>query len=420
MAPEPAKPVNCQVLSVPGKFVRSLPFYLLGTGSWFLAFGIQGVMFAWLVTMVLHETPEKVGIAQMTLLLPGTLLILIGGSYADRFGARRIALLAQTLAAMAPLALFVVVATDRLTYPLMLGYAVIMGCAQAFVTPARDGLLSQVAGGRVQRTVMLTSISQFGLQVFGFLLASMADVAGAGPILLIQALVLMVGVAGFSRIPNLRHGADMPVPRLLHSLLEGGRTVFSSPALRMVVVQNMCMGFFFMGCYIVTMPLLVREVYAGGSADLGIMNACNSLGLVTTVLLLLRLGDVQRQGRALLLSQMIGAAVLGLTTLAPSFSVFAATLFLWGICGGVAMTMSRTIMQEQAPEAQRGRVMSFYSFSFFGAGPVGALLNGLLVDRVGPQGAVVVCSVAMFSVMLIVSMTSGMWRVRAGAAPVTV
>jgi MFS family permease len=129
---------------------------------------------------------------------------------------------------------------------------------------------------------------------------------------------------------------------------------------------------------------------------------------------------VQRQGRALLLSQMIGAAVLGLTTLAPSFSVFAATLFLWGICGGVAMTMSRTIMQEQAPDAQRGRVMSFYSFSFFGAGPVGALLNGILVDRVGPQGAVVVCSVAMFSVMLIVSMTSGMWRVRAGAEPVAV
>jgi len=62
--------------------LRPLHFYLLGTGSWFLAFGIQGVMFAWLVTMVLNETPERVGVAQMSLLLPGTVLILIGGSQA--------------------------------------------------------------------------------------------------------------------------------------------------------------------------------------------------------------------------------------------------------------------------------------------------------------------------------------------------
>ena len=52
-------------------------------------------MFAWLVTMVLRESPERVGFAQMALLLPGTLLILIGGSYSDRFGGRRVVVLAQ-------------------------------------------------------------------------------------------------------------------------------------------------------------------------------------------------------------------------------------------------------------------------------------------------------------------------------------
>ena len=124
--------------------MRPLQYYLVGTGSWFLAFGIQGVMFAWLVTMVLHETPEKVGLAQMSLLLPGTLLILIGGSYADRFGARRVAVLAQLAATAAPLLLLALVAADRLSFGTMVGYAVLMGCAQAFVTPARDGLLAGV------------------------------------------------------------------------------------------------------------------------------------------------------------------------------------------------------------------------------------------------------------------------------------
>lgn len=417
LAPQPVNlPALLGAAAPPSRASRSdmrpLHYYLLGTGSWFLSFGIQGVMFAWLVTMVLHESPERVGVAQMALLLPGTLLILIGGGFADRYGTRRIAMLAQAVATIGPLLLLGMLLADRLSFSVMLGYAVLMGCALAFVTPARDGLLNQVAAGRVQRTVMLTSIIQFGLQVVGFAVASLADLSGPEPILLIQALVLGVGVIAFARMQNQRHLAQSSAPRLLHSLLEGGRTVFSSPALRMIVVQNVGMAMFFMGSYIVTMPLLIREVFAGSARDLAIVNACNSLGLVTTVILLLRLGDVHRQGRALLLSQLLGACMLGTAAFAPTLLLFALALFLWGVCGGVAMTMSRTIMQEQAPAALRGRVMSFYSFSFMGAGPVGALLNGFLVDQVGPQPALSICAAAMFVVMLLVASTSGMWRLQ--------
>jgi len=93
--------------------VKPFHLYLLGTGSWFLAFGIQSVMFAWLVTMVLHETPQMVGIAQMTMLIPTMLLILVGGSLADIVGGRRIVVAAQSMAALAPLFLFIVVVSDN-------------------------------------------------------------------------------------------------------------------------------------------------------------------------------------------------------------------------------------------------------------------------------------------------------------------
>ena len=68
----------------------SLDWYLLGTGSWFFSHGVQNVMFAWLVTMVLLESPRMVGIAQMSLLLPATLFMLVGGSVADMFGAKKL------------------------------------------------------------------------------------------------------------------------------------------------------------------------------------------------------------------------------------------------------------------------------------------------------------------------------------------
>ena len=85
--------------------MKRVHWYLLGTGSWFVALGIQTVLFSWLVTMVLRESPTKVGVAQMTMMLPSLFLLLIGGSLADRFGARRMVMFAQGAAAFPPLAL---------------------------------------------------------------------------------------------------------------------------------------------------------------------------------------------------------------------------------------------------------------------------------------------------------------------------
>jgi MFS family permease len=111
----------------------------------------------------------------------------------------------------------------------------------------------------------------------------------------------------------------------------------------------------------------------------------------------------------LILSQGIGALVLAGAGLASGFSLAVFILFIWGMCGGIAMTMSRTIMQEQAPESQRGRVMGFYAFSFMGAGPLGAVLNGYLVEQMGPQNTLLVTGGGMAVVVLVVGFGSRMW-----------
>jgi MFS family permease len=76
------------------------------------------------------------------------------------------------------------------------------------------------------------------------------------------------------------------------------------------------------------------------------------------------------------------------------------------------MTMSRTIMQEQAPETMRGRVMSFYSFSFMGAGPIGALLSGYLVEELGPELALLISAGSMLVVIILIGVTSGVWNLQ--------
>ena len=79
--------------------------------------------------------------------------------------------------------------------------------------------------------------------------------------------------------------------------------------------------------------------------------------------------------------------------------------------------MSRTIMQQTAPPALRARVMSFYSFSFMGAGPIGALWAGYMADLFGPQLAIVISSMAMASLVLLMAFISPLWRSTMAQSP---
>lgn len=394
--------------------IKPLNIYFIATGSWYLSYGMQSVVFAWLVTIILNETPDKVGLAQMAYLLPGTIFILIGGSIADQFGGRKIALIAQCAAASMAAGLAVSMALTSFTYDKFLVFAVCMGCSQAILTPARDGLLPLVADGQIQRRVVQASMIQFGIQMIGFVLASMADTVGAVMMLAVQSIVLSVGAVAYfylevPLVKSARTQARM-LNQLRASIIEGFRSVIASPGMRMVVLQNCAMGIFFMGSYIVTVPLLIREVYNGSSTELSLINAVNSLGLFLTILVLLRVGEIKRQGRALLIAQGFGALVLSLAAIQVSFITLMGILFVWGMCGGMAMTMARTIMQEQSDEHQRGRMMGFYAFSFMGSGPIGALLSGYLVAWFGPSTSLAIASLCMFVVVVLVGTQSNLWH----------
>ncbi|MEE4361877.1 MAG: MFS transporter [Pseudomonadales bacterium] len=394
----------------------ALGLYLAGTASWFAAMGVQTVLFAWLVTVELHETPERVGLAQFALLLPTLCLILFAGAIADRGGALRLALLAQTLALLPVLVLAGVIGASLLSYGGLIAFAVTMGSAQAFLTPARDGLLPRVAGARIQRTVVLASLVQFGVQIIGYLIAGAADRIGAARVLVVEAGLLAVGVVAFLLLARRLGESSPPVPSpgsrpaLRQQLHEGFATVFASPGMRMVTLINCAMGLFYLGAFQVGVPLLVREVHGGTPGQLAMVNGVHMVGVVLCTLTLLRIGDIERHGRALLVAILAGAVALTGMGLARDFVQLLLWNFAWGISGGVAMSMSRTVIQALAPATHRSRVMAVFTFGFMGAGPAGALLSGALVDAVGVHLALVAPAIAMAILALLTAFGSGLWQ----------
>jgi MFS family permease len=119
---------------------------------------------------------------------------------------------------------------------------------------------------------------------------------------------------------------------------------------------------------------------------------------------------VRRRGRALILAHGVGVVALAALALPMQFTTALVLVYFWGASGGVAMSMARTIMQELATDQVRGRVMAFFSVSFMGAGPVGALLSGTLVHAVGVHNTLLIVSVVMAVVLAWAGVATALWR----------
>ena len=95
-----------------------------------------------------------------------------------------------------------------------------------------------------------------------------------------------------------------------------------------------------------------------------------------------------------------GLVALGLSRM------YLLTLFIcvcWGLTGGIAMTMLRTLMQTHTPPELMGRVMGLASTAQNGAFPVAAaILFGLVSATSVPTAMVIIgvlCSIGVWSIV---------------------
>lgn len=389
-----------------------LRWYLASTACFLVPGGIQMVMFPWLVAVFLHETPARVGIAQMAGQLPMLLLILWGGLLGDRVDQRRLLIGLSVAMAVPPVVMAGLVTADLLIYPVLIGWALVGGALGAFAQPARDALLNRVAGRDIQRVVTLTIGVQFGIQILGFGIGASADVLGPATLMLVQAGLMLVAGLATAQIPPLAPNAPRVRQPALKEIGEGIAIAWQSPAIRAAVLQTFSVGMFFAGTYMVLLPLMVRDLYQGSAGGIALVFATNMLGTCTTILWLMRRGGIERPGRALLLGGMTSVCILSLLYFELPLQGFYAVVYLWGMCGGISMTMSRAIVQEASPESHRARVMSVYSLGMMGGMPLGSALLGWCAGVIGVRNAVLVPVVGTALVLLLLLLRSQLWQVR--------
>ncbi len=314
--------------------------------------------------------------------------------------------------AIPPLIMAYLAFAEQLTFGLLFVWAMIGGTFAAFVQPTRDALLNRVAGNEVQRVVTLAIGVQFGVQIIGFAIGSLATTTGVPVLLIIQSLFFLAATVATGRIP-LAPMAARPASGTgaLAAISEGVHIAWSSPGIRPAVIQVFAVGMFFAGTYVVLLPLMVRDLYQGSSVGIALAFAANMLGTVTSIFFMMRRGAVHRPGRLLICGSLVSLSTLGLLMLPLPMWGFYFVVYLWGACGGISMTMSRSIVQELSPESHRARLMSVYSMGMMGGMPIGSLLLGWCVGQFGVREAILVPVLGMLVVTLGLAFITELWRI---------
>lgn len=373
----------------------------MGTVSaWFIPFGIQAVLYPWLVAFYLNEPAERVGFAQMCLLIPNLFLILFGGLMADRHDERMIMMRLHVVIALPSLALAAIVYAGGLSYSVLIVYGLIVGTISAFMNPARDSMLNKVAGENLQQAVIKASGVQFGVQIIGFLIAGSADGIGVVAILLIQASLLLTGVYSAYRLPK-EQGAIQVGPRQksLHAIVDGLTIAMADRRLMPAIIINISIGLLYMSTFMVYVPILIRDHYGAQSSTMALASILFMTGTILATVVLLRIKGIERPGRALMLALLMGGTAIFSLSFQPPLPLLLIALVVWGMGAAISMSMGRSIIQEYSPPTHRARILSLFQLGFMGGAPLGAVAMGQLIPVLGLEATAMLPPAAMLVVL---------------------
>ena len=392
-----------------------LAWYLVSSASFVIPLGVGQLLLPWLLAIYLEESATRIGLAQMIAQLPVVMLVLWGGWLGDRMDQRRLLIYLTGIMAIPPLVLAAIFYWGSVTYALVVVYSVIMGCFMAFVQPARDALVNRVAGQRIQQVVTITVGLQWGVQIIGFAIGSTADFVGPTILLLLISLFMGAAMLAVKLIPPLEEIENEATDGIVSQIKDGLRIAWSNLKIRTAMLQILALAVFFSGAYLVLLPVMIRELYGGGSLGLAGGFGFNLAGTVLATLVLMKTGRIRYPGRALIFGTVFSCSFLLTLTLPLVDWLFYLILFFWGAGGGLIVIMSRSIVQENAPDTHRARIMSIFSLAMMGGSPIGSLLMGLLIDQVGVHMATLFPVIGMIITALFLSVRLPLWAIQSAS-----
>lgn len=380
---------------------QSADYTRLWSASVISAFGssITRLAVPLLAATTLHASPAQMGLLVASESLPILLLGLLAGTWLDRRTKRPIMIVTDLLRGVLLLALPLAWALGVLRIELLIAIAFLVGCLSVFFDIASQSLLPMIlrddrlAEGNARLFTGWSIAEIAGPGVAGWLVQAIT----APFAILVDAISYIASaVMLFGMRPNEHetpHTDETLRPHFLRELLNGLHLVTSDPILRATALATGLWNLFDGARWAVLILFLTRTLGLDPTI-IGAVFMASSVGYVIGSLLPQRVARRLGLGHAILLGIVLATPSELLTAFASGPPLQATVMAVAGFfLAGVAIPIydinQFSVRQAVIPLHMQGRGNATMRTIIRGSVPLGAVVGGLLAERIGLRGVMI-------------------------------
>ena len=372
---------------------RNYRLYFVGQSLSLIGTWMQKTAVSWVIYS-LTGSKFMLGLSVFATLFPTALFSLFGGIVADRFDRYTVLLLTQ-IASMVQavlLTLAIVFFRDNAVW-LIIALSAVLGIINGFDVPARQALVRELVNDErdlpnalALNSSMVNLSKLIGPAIAGFVLEQYGDEVCFG--LNAVSFVAVIGSVLMMRLP--RHKAMAREDRNINrEFREAFGYIKHTPVVSSVIIFVALMSFLVLPFTTLT-PVYAKDIFNGGASTLGVIDGFIGLGAFAGAVFLASLKQGVDLSRVLAINTLIFGVGLALFSYTSWFPLALAFVVLGAFGMMSVRTVTNTIIQLNAPQELRGRVISIFIMVLTAMLPLGSLLVGAASHYVGVENTVLI------------------------------
>lgn len=350
---------------------------------------MQIVAINWHIYILTHSA-AALGLIGFMRFLPLVIFSPIGGSFADIYNRKKVALVTQTIFAIFSAILALTTFRHSINPFLIYALGAASAITMAFDMPARQAFVPNLikrehfASAMSLMSIMWETAVVVGSSITGFLIAH----AGLGNIYAINTVTYLAVIGALLTITATGQ-IEGPITTISISSIKEG---FSFVRGKTIIWSSMLLDFFstFFSSATALLPIFASDILRVGPQGLGFLYAAPSIGAVTAGFVIAHIGTIKKQGKILLTAVAfygLGTIIFGLSKV---FLLSFVGLLIVGAGDSVSTIIRNTIRQLETPDYIRGRMTSINMIFFMGGPQLGEFEAGLLAAATTAPISVVV------------------------------
>lgn len=361
--------------------IRNFRYFVVGRFGTAIATHIQTIGVG-LYVYYLTRDPLALGLSGLFTFLPQLLFVAVAGHVADSYDRRLVSALSYLVAAASAAILFMLVRSEVQWVGWFYMAIALVGLSRVFGQPANQAMVANLVGREQLPTAVAwaASVTQTAT-ILGPALGGFLYLLGPEIVFATAALGHTLAATAIFRISPQREAGEPREPFSFDAFTKGAGFILSSPVLFGALSLDL-VGVLFAGV-VALLPIYATDILDAGPQGLGWLRTSQAVGALGMALFLARHPIKERVGVWL----FSAAAIFGLSIIGFGLSriLLLSMLFMMieGASDMVSVVVRTTLIQNETPDAMRGRVSSVNALFIGASNSLGDFESGLAARLFG-------------------------------------